>query len=124
METAFGSLLIAGKRTPFSLLRHLELLSGDGLSRIEVDTSGLVHGESPGLHYGCADVADCFHRMRLFGEIRHSFWWPGVSNKYLKMTEVEGTKVSSNQIPCRCGARHQCVSPGVSTLPSPQIGHD
>ena len=26
----------------------VELLSGDGFSRIEADTSGLVHGESPG----------------------------------------------------------------------------
>ena len=25
------------------------------------------------LHYRCADVADCFHRMRLSGEIRHFF---------------------------------------------------
>ena len=39
----------------------MELLSGDGLSRIEVDAPGLVHGESPGLHFKCADVADCFH---------------------------------------------------------------
>ena len=30
----------------------VELLSGDGLSRIAVDSSGLVHGESTGLHYG------------------------------------------------------------------------
>ena len=51
----------------------VELLSGDGLSRIEVDSSGLVHGESPGLHDGCADVADCFHWMRLSGDIRHFF---------------------------------------------------
>ena len=39
---------------------YVELLSGDGLSRIEVDSSGLAHGESPGLHHWCADVADCF----------------------------------------------------------------
>ena len=49
----------------------VELLSGDGLSRIEVDSSGLAHGVSPGLHHGCADVADCFHRMRHSGESRH-----------------------------------------------------
>ena len=48
----------------------VELLSGDGLSRIEVDPSDLVHGVPPGLHYGCAEVADCFHRMHLSGEIR------------------------------------------------------
>ena len=29
----------------------VELLSGDGLSRLDVDASGLVHGESLGLHY-------------------------------------------------------------------------
>ena len=72
----------------------MELLSGDGFSRIESDTSGLVDGKSAGLHYGCAAVADCFHRMRLSGEIRNFFCWPGVSNKYLKRTEVEGTQVS------------------------------
>ena len=49
----------------------VELLSGDGLSRVEVDSSGPAHGESPGLRHGCADVADCFHRMRLSREIRH-----------------------------------------------------
>ena len=38
----------------------VDLLSGDGLARIEVDTAGLVPGEPPGLHYGCADVADWF----------------------------------------------------------------
>ena len=72
----------------------MELLSGDGLSRLEVDSSGLVHEESLGLHYGCADVADGFHRTRLFGEIRNFFCFPGVSIKYLKMTESEGIQVS------------------------------
>ena len=50
----------------------VELLSGDGLSRIEVDSSGLAYGESLGLHFGCADVADCFS-----GEIRHFFFGQG-----------------------------------------------
>ena len=65
----------------------VELLSGDGLLRIEVGSSGLAHGESPGLHDGCADVADCFHRMRLSGEVRHFFCWPGGSDKYLQMRD-------------------------------------
>ena len=39
---------------------YVELLSGDGLSRIDVDSCSLAHGESPGLHHWCADVADCF----------------------------------------------------------------
>ena len=56
----------------------VELLSGDGLSCVEVDASGLDHGESHGLHYGCADVADSFHRVRLAVESRHLFCWPGV----------------------------------------------
>ena len=47
------------------------------------------------LHYGCADVADCFHRMRLSGQIRHFFCWSGVSNKYLK--EIEGINISPHQ---------------------------
>ena len=80
----------------FAPLPSVELVSGDGMSRIEVDSSGIAHGESPGFHYGCADVADCFHRMRLSGVTRHFFCWPGVSNKYLKMTENQGIKVSPN----------------------------
>ena len=74
----------------------VELPTGDGLSRIE-DTSGLTCSESLGLHNGCADVADCFYRMRLSGDIRRYFGWPGRSNKYLKVTEVEGAKVSPSQ---------------------------
>ena len=61
----------------FALPPSVELLSGDGLSLIEVDSSGFLHGESLGLHCGCGDVAGCFHRMRLSGEIRHFFCWPG-----------------------------------------------
>ena len=67
-------------------------LSGDGQWRIEVDASGLVHGKYPGLHYGCADVADCFHMVCL----AFFLCWPGVWNRYFKMTEIEGTKVSPN----------------------------
>ena len=68
-------LLREEKRRPLSAYRWLpssvELFSGDGLPRIEVDSSGLGHRASLGLHYRCADVADCFHRMLLSGEIRH-----------------------------------------------------
>ena len=46
---------------------------------IDVDSSGLSFG----------DVA-----MRLSGDIRPYFCWPGVSNKYLKVTEAESPKVS------------------------------
>ena len=63
------------------------LFSGEGLSRIEVDFSGLTHGESPGLHYKYADVADCFHRMRLSVGNSSNFFCPGVSNMYLKMPD-------------------------------------
>ena len=70
----------------------VELFSGDRLSRTEVDASGLVKAESAGLHFGCADVADSFHMMRLSVGIRHFFSWPGVSNRYLKMTEIEGNQ--------------------------------
>ena len=46
--------LIVDCRTANALIAPLscvELLSGDGLSRIEVDSSGLAHGESPGLYF-------------------------------------------------------------------------
>ena len=50
----------------FAPPQSVELLSGDGLSRIEVDSSSPLHGESPGQHYGCAEVADCSREIRHF----------------------------------------------------------
>ena len=75
------------------------------------------------LHCVSAQVADCFHKVRLSGEIRHFFCWPGVSNKYLKMTEVEGTKVSSNQTlwPMCCSLPMGFL--GASSSLSPQTEH-
>ena len=74
------------------------LLSGDGPSRLEDDASGLVNGE---VSWPAPRVCRC---RRLFtgcvslsGEIRHFFFWPVVSKKYVKMTEIEGTKISSSQ---------------------------
>ena len=84
-------------RALFAPLPSVELFSGDGLSRIEVNSSGLAHRESPGLHDGCAVVADFFHRMRLSGNNRPFFLLARVSNKYLKMTEIEGIQVWPNQ---------------------------
>ena len=65
----------------------LELLSGDGLSRIDVDSCSLAHGVSPGLHHWCADVADCFSQDATLWKFATYSGEPGVSNKYLEMTE-------------------------------------
>ena len=77
----------------------VELLSGDGLSRIEFDSSSFATERLLACSTGCSDVADCFHRMRVSGEIRYVFCWPGVWNKHLKMAEIGGIKLSPNPNP-------------------------
>ena len=64
-KIAFGTLLIAARRMPCSPLRRLWSCC------LETDCRSLKSiacGESPDLHYGCADVADSFHRVRLSGK--------------------------------------------------------
>ena len=85
----------------------VELLSGDGFSRIEADTSGLVHGESPGLRQGCADVADCFHRMRLSGEVRHFSFGQGCRTSISRGRKSKGPKLRPIKLSGRCVARYQ-----------------
>ena len=65
----------------------MELLSGDGLSRIDVDSCSLVRGESPDLHHGSADVADCFSEDAFLWRDSLFFCWSGVPNKFFEMTE-------------------------------------
>ncbi|CAK0795513.1 unnamed protein product, partial [Prorocentrum cordatum] len=69
------------------------LLSGKGLSRVEIDDpEGLLEGLP--VHLGVGDVADCFHRMRLAktagGDIRRYFCWPPLASKYAGVSEVDG----------------------------------
>ena len=90
-----GSLLTAGRAVSWSPLLHLWCSYLSTVCRAL--KSGLAHDESPGLHDGRADVADFFHGMRLAVNIRWYCCWPGVSHKYLKVTEIEGSKVSPNQ---------------------------
>ena len=71
------------------------------LSRVEVGASGLVHGESPACTMGVPMLptvsTGC---VSLWGDSPF-FSWPELSNKHLKITEFERTKVSSDQTLCR-----------------------
>ena len=42
-------------------------------------------------------MADCFHRLRLGGENRKYFCWPGVKARYLGVTTVEGRQIDGEQ---------------------------
>ena len=86
----------------------VELFSGDGFSRIEADTSGLVHGKSAGLHYGCAYVADCFHRMRLSGEVHHFSVGQEYRTNISRGRKSKGPKFRPIKLSGRCVARYQC----------------
>ncbi|CAK0862525.1 unnamed protein product, partial [Prorocentrum cordatum] len=72
------------------------LLSGEGLSRVEIDDpEGLLEGLPA--HLGAGDVADCFHRMRLVktagGDIPRYFCWPPLAPKHAGVSEVDGVAV-------------------------------
>ncbi|CAK0892251.1 unnamed protein product, partial [Prorocentrum cordatum] len=72
------------------------LLSGEGLSRVEIDDpENLLEGLP--VHLGVGDVADLFHRTRLVktagGDIRRYFCWPPLASKYAGISEVDGAAV-------------------------------
>ncbi|CAK0830267.1 unnamed protein product, partial [Prorocentrum cordatum] len=76
------------------------LLSGEGLSRVEIDDpEGLLEGLP--VHLGVGDVADCFHRMRLVktagGDIRRYFCWPPLASKFAGVSEVDGVAVRPDE---------------------------
>ncbi|CAK0869717.1 unnamed protein product, partial [Prorocentrum cordatum] len=69
------------------------LLSGEGLSRVEIeDPEGLLEGLP--VHLGVGDVADCLRRMRSVktagGDIRRCFCWPPLAPERAGAFEVDG----------------------------------
>jgi hypothetical protein len=71
----------------------VELVTGEGLSQIEVDMgSGDLEGLK--LALGVADVSDCFHRLILDGPLREHFCWPPLSARELGVSRVGEQPVS------------------------------
>ncbi|CAK0901058.1 unnamed protein product, partial [Prorocentrum cordatum] len=79
----------------------VELLSSEGLARIEVqmpdagfssyeDLRAALQGQQ--VYIGMADVKDCFHRMRIDSALSQYFCLPPVKAGAFGVTEVEGTK--------------------------------
>jgi hypothetical protein len=81
----------------------VDLVTGEGLSGIEIGDEctegGFSSAEMAGcferlrLAMGVGDVADCFHRCRLEGELCHYFCWPSIKAKYLGVSSVEGRDI-------------------------------
>ncbi|CAK0860615.1 unnamed protein product [Prorocentrum cordatum] len=82
----------------------VELLSSEGLARIEVQMpdAGLSSYEdlraalqAQQVYIGMADVKDCFHRMRIDSALSQYFCLPPVKAGAFGVTEVEGAKLVS-----------------------------
>ncbi|CAK0819536.1 unnamed protein product, partial [Prorocentrum cordatum] len=76
------------------------LLSGEGLSRVEIDDPGGLLEGLPA-HLGVGDVADGFQRMRLVktaaGDIRRYFCRPPLAPKRAGISEVDGAAVRPDE---------------------------
>ena len=55
-------------------------------------TSGL------GVHFGCADVGACFHRLRLRGKVCEYFCWEPIEAKWLGQVAIEGARVPASHL--------------------------
>ncbi|CAK0900961.1 unnamed protein product [Prorocentrum cordatum] len=76
-----------------ALFRHppgVDLLPGEGLGRIEMPVMEDSDFAGPCAVLGVGDVADCFHGMKLQGDIRHYFCWPPLGAALTGETLVEG----------------------------------
>ncbi|CAK0831182.1 unnamed protein product [Prorocentrum cordatum] len=83
----------------------VELLSSEGLARIEVhmpDTGFSSYEdlraalEAQQVYIGMADVKDCFHRMRIDSALSQYFCLPPVKVGAFGVAEVEGAKVQTS----------------------------
>ncbi|CAK0823925.1 unnamed protein product, partial [Prorocentrum cordatum] len=83
----------------------VELLSSEGLARVEVHMPDAGFSSYEGLraaleaqlvYIGMADVKDCFHRMRIDSALSQYFCLPPVKAGAFGVTEVEGTKVQTS----------------------------
>ena len=78
----------------------VDLVTSEGLSRIEVENE---NGDDSDLmaalrvFLGSADVADCFHRMRLKGKIRRYFCWPPILAGSVGISFADGKRVEADE---------------------------
>ena len=103
--------------TLFATPPPVQLLSGDGLSRIEVGASGLVHGESPGT-VG-VPMLPTVSTACVSGDIHHFSVGRGVE----RVSQDHGDRRNSSFVQSSSLADVLFVTSG-STSFSPQIGHD
>ncbi|CAK0838915.1 unnamed protein product [Prorocentrum cordatum] len=75
----------------------VDLLSGEGLGRVEMPVMEDSSFAGLGAVLGVGDVADCFHRMKLQGDIRHYFCWPPLDAALAGETLVEGRPVRAGE---------------------------
>ncbi|CAK0807877.1 unnamed protein product, partial [Prorocentrum cordatum] len=112
VEPYFDSVLKFNHKEYRGLVRRLlsdppgvELLSSEGLARIEVHVPDAGFSnyedlraalEAQQVYIGMADVKDCFHRMRIDSALSQYFCLPPVMAGAFGVTEVEGTKVQTS----------------------------
>ena len=77
----------------FVLPPSTELLSSEGFARIEAELDGGPGLEALRMHLGIADVKDCFHRMKLEGEICEYFCYEGGYASEFGVSKVDGEAV-------------------------------
>ena len=73
-----------------------DLVTGEGLGRIEVDVDSAEDenwANNLVMAFGVADVSDCFHRMFLDGPICSYFCWPPCLAGDVGISEVQGKAV-------------------------------
>ncbi|CAK0824653.1 unnamed protein product, partial [Prorocentrum cordatum] len=75
----------------------VDLLSGEGLGRVEMPIMGDSDFAGLCAVLGVGDVADCFHRMKMQGDIRHYFCWPPLDAALTGKTLVEGRPVHAGE---------------------------
>ena len=70
----------------------VELLTAEGLGRIEVVESAANDLGDFRVHLASGGVEECFHRFRIRGPLQEYFCWPSIVARYLQnslMTECQ-----------------------------------
>ncbi|CAK0812006.1 unnamed protein product [Prorocentrum cordatum] len=75
----------------------VDLLSGEGLGRVEMPIMGASDFAGLCAVLGVGDAADCFHGMKLQGDIRHYFSWPPLDAALTGETLVERRPVHAGE---------------------------